>query len=349
MYYLKYRPQKVSEIDNASMRIRLQKILETVQIPHAFLFTGPKGTGKTSSGRIIARAVNCENNLFARVGTSFEPCNDCAICRSILFDMSSDVIELDGASNRRIEDIREITENVKFAPLVARYKVFIIDEVHMLTKEAFNALLKTLEEPPKQVIFILATTDRDKLPKTILSRCVEVVISGATQEDLLGMLRRICLGEDLKIDEDILLEIIKYSDRSFRNGAKILEELVISGNHLDKQMAKKYLSAGLEGDLLLSIAQNKKIATIEMIENYCSGGGSSRSLIEQTMARLHSMLLHKSGIPQENLEVELENKFDIPQITRLLKIFQSAYEMSRSTPIESLPLVIGMIEYFSTN
>ena len=109
-------------------------------------------------------------------------------------------------------------------------------------------------------------------------------------------------------------------------------------------MAKKYLSAGLEGDLLLSIAQNKKIATIEMIENYCSGGGSSRSLIEQTMARLHSMLLHKSGIPQENLEVELENKFDIAQITRLLKIFQTAYEMSRSTPIESLPLFIGMIE-----
>src|SRR3989344_4787485 len=159
MLYLRYRPQTIAEIDNSSVKNRLLSIIASSELPHAFLLVGPKGTGKTSTARIIAKSINCEKNKRGSKGKDFEPCNDCDSCKAITAGMSIDVVEIDGASNRRIDDIRELNSNVKFIPVSSRYKVYIIDEVHMLTTEAFNALLKTLEEPPSHVVFILATTE----------------------------------------------------------------------------------------------------------------------------------------------------------------------------------------------
>ena len=186
MYYLKYRPQKIKEISNQKRRELLTKVFsKTKDIPHAWLFAGPKGTGKTSTARIIAKILNCENNLFANKSKSPEPCDKCVSCRSIEQNRFFDVYELDAASNRGIDDVRALRDQVAYSPTKGRFKVYIIDEAHMLTKEAFNALLKTLEEPPKFVIFILATTEPQKLPATISSRCLVLNFHKAREEEII--------------------------------------------------------------------------------------------------------------------------------------------------------------------
>ncbi|MEK9179220.1 MAG: AAA family ATPase, partial [Patescibacteria group bacterium] len=158
MFYLKYRPQQIAEIDHAERRNLLESIFPGAKdIPHAFLLIGPKGTGKTSTARIIAKVLNCEENVFDGKSKTAEPCGKCDTCISIQNGSFLDLFELDGASNRGIDDVRALREQVGYAPARGRYKVYIIDEVHMLTKEAFNALLKTLEEPPEDVVFVLAT------------------------------------------------------------------------------------------------------------------------------------------------------------------------------------------------
>jgi len=168
MYFLKYRPQTIAELDLESVRHQLEQILKQEKIPQAFLFAGPRGAGKTSAARILAKAINC------RQPKGVEPCNQCSLCREITAGSSLDVLEIDAASNRGIDDIRQLRERVGLAPAQAKYKVYIIDEVHMLTKEAFNALLKTLEEPPAHVVFVLCTTDPEKIIPTILSRLLRV-------------------------------------------------------------------------------------------------------------------------------------------------------------------------------
>src|SRR3989338_3051039 len=204
MYYLKYRPQTIEEIDNEDVRTRLKNVLSKKTISHSWLLTGPKGTGKTSSARILAKAINCLDNIFADKGKSEEPCNKCDNCKLITNGSAMDVIEIDGASNRKIDD------------------------VHMLTSESFNALLKTLEEPPANTIFILATTELDKLPKTIISRCLRLNFSHAKKEEVLRQLGRIVKGEKLTISKDILESIAINCDFSFRDSAKLLEEVVLN-------------------------------------------------------------------------------------------------------------------------
>ena len=157
MYYLKYRPRTLSELDNTAVKERIEKILSSKSLPHAFLFTGPKGTGKTSTARIIAKILNAEENKNGV--TTMDPSQDDTQVAAIAKSSSADVIELDAASNRKIDDIRQIVSDLRFTPMSSKYKIYIIDEVHMLTKEAFNALLKSLEEPPESKIFILATTE----------------------------------------------------------------------------------------------------------------------------------------------------------------------------------------------
>jgi DNA polymerase-3 subunit gamma/tau len=177
MFYLKYRPKKISELDNSNVKNQLMKILSSSDFPHAYLFVGQKGTGKTSSARIFAKAINCLNNDFAKntkVKNNFEPCNICENCLAIDNGSFNDVIELDAASNRGVEEIKNLIKETSFSPMSGNYRVFIIDEAHMITNEGFNALLKTLEEPPSTAIFILATTNLEKVPKTIVSRCLKV-------------------------------------------------------------------------------------------------------------------------------------------------------------------------------
>lgn len=223
--YLKYRPRKIEELDLASVRRALLEIVKANKMSHAYLLTGPRGSGKTSTARVLARLVNCEKNE-KRLG---EPCNECPACTSILSGSALDVIEIDAASNRGIDDIRELKEKIRLAPAVLRTKVYIIDEVHMLTTEAFNALLKTLEEPPSHSLFILCTTETHKVPETIVSRCTRMAFTKATPEEMVRSFTRVLTGEGAVIDGEGLSYLAGAVDGSFRDGVKILDQLVSAG------------------------------------------------------------------------------------------------------------------------
>ena len=202
VFYLKYRPQKIEDLDSLEVKERLSKVLSSKSLPHAFLFTGPKGLGKTSTARIVAKSINCEKK-----GTGSEPCNKCESCKSITDGTNLDVIEIDGASNRGIDEIRDLREKIRLTPASSPKKIYIIDEVHMLTTEAFNALLKTLEEPPAHVVFILCTTEPQKVPPTIISRCFHVIFKRASETELMSSFNRIVKGEGLNIDKEALLDM----------------------------------------------------------------------------------------------------------------------------------------------
>jgi len=237
VFYRKYRPQKIDELDSASVRDTLHAVLQK-DVPHAFLFTGPKGLGKTSTARIVAKVVNCERKKKGSV----ELCNECDQCVSITNGTNVDVLEIDAASNRGIDEIRELKEKIRLAPVAAKRKVYIIDEVHMLTTEAFNALLKTLEEPPSHAMFILCTTEAHKVPETIVSRCFQILFKPATEEELVRSFKRIVEGEKLNIDDEALKYIAYLADRGFRDGAKALEEVFLlakPGEKITKEFIEK--------------------------------------------------------------------------------------------------------------
>ena len=197
--YRVYRPKNFSDVIGQEHIVRtLKNQIENNNVGHAYLFCGTRGTGKTSTAKIFSRAVNCTNLH------NDEPCNECENCREILEDKTMDVVEIDAASNNSVDDIRELRENVKYSPAKAKYKVYIIDEVHMLSQGAFNALLKTLEEPPSYVIFILATTEPHKIPATILSRCQRFDFKRVTVKDISSRMRYICEKEGIEADEKAL-------------------------------------------------------------------------------------------------------------------------------------------------
>src|SRR3990167_6528347 len=212
-YYLKYRPQKISDLDIKEVSSALGEILAAKDVPHAFLFVGPKGTGKTSAARIVAKAVNCTAKR-GNPPAGGEPCNKCEACLSLSRGNALDLIEIDAASNRGIDDIRDLREKIRLAPANLSKKVYIIDEAHMLTKEAFNALLKTLEEPPEHAMFVLCTTEPQKLPETIISRCLHIAFKPPTDEEMKRSLRRVAKGEGLQIDDEGFAQISKLSSGS---------------------------------------------------------------------------------------------------------------------------------------
>ncbi|MCX7881155.1 MAG: DNA polymerase III subunit gamma/tau [Patescibacteria group bacterium] len=341
MFYLKYRPQKIEEIDNNQVKEIIKKFLESKNLPHAFLFIGQKGTGKTSVARILAKAVNCFNNKFAGKNNSIEPCNQCANCLAINQSSSVDIIELDAASNRGIDDIKNLIHETNFLPMTARYRVFIIDEAHMITTEAFNALLKTLEEPPPYVIFIFATTNKDKIPKTITSRCFPINFSKAKKDDIIRMLKRISQAEKIKIEEKLFSLIFSFSDNSFRDAAKILEELVIH-QKLDYEEAKNFLGFFRQNFLEILEKEDLKKALL-WLDEFVASGGSVKSLIEQLLNELRLTLLAKNKV----IEEEKKSAFSLKEIVLLIKILTEAYQNLKYSPIESLPLEIAVVEFYN--
>ncbi len=344
MFYLKYRPQTVSEIDNTAVRERLQKLLSQETLPHALLFTGPKGTGKTSSARIVAKAINCLANSFAKKSKVYEPCNKCQNCLAITSGSSMDVMEMDAASNRKIDEMRDLIDKVKFLPAHNRFKVYIIDEVHMLTTESFNALLKTLEEPPSQTLFILATTESSKLPKTIISRCVGVSFPRAKRDDVVHMLERIVQHENLSVDAPLLELIADNCDNSFRDATKILEQS-IGQNELSAEGIKKLVGLSGFGEDLLELIESKNLARVlKYLESYETEGVSFKTLIEHNLQLLHDLLLYKNGVATESAK---NYNFNTREISKLIRLFQEAYTSLKYSPIESLPLEIAVVDFFS--
>jgi DNA polymerase-3 subunit gamma/tau len=223
VFYRKWRPQTLTDVvGQKPVTQTLANALSTGKIAHAYLFCGPRGTGKTSTGRILAKALNCLTN-----DGKGEPCNSCEMCQAFNEGRALDLVEIDGASNRGIDEIRVLRERINFAPNIARYKVYIIDEVHMLTEPAFNALLKTLEEPPPHAIFILATTEVHKIPLTIMSRCQRFDFRRLSQADMVEKLKDICKHEGINIEAQTLALVAKAATGSLRDAENILEQLVL--------------------------------------------------------------------------------------------------------------------------
>jgi DNA polymerase-3 subunit gamma/tau len=346
MFYLKYRPRTLTELDNTSVKDILYKHLESEKFPHAFIFIGDKGTGKTSAARVFAKSINCLKNKYAKKGGSIEPCNECKNCKSIETSSSVDIVEMDAASNRGIDEIRKLIKDSSFLPMNNRYRVYIIDEAHMITNDAFNALLKTLEEPPSSVIFILATTNIEKVPKTIVSRCSVINFKRAKKEDVLSMLKRILKNENLEINNKVLSLIASHSDNSFRDAAKILEELIIQ-NKVDYEDAKKFLGI-LGKQNLLEIIQAKGIKDCLLwIEEFKNAGGDFKTLIEQLLEELRTQLLIKNSIYQDGVDVKLN--FTIKELSNLIKLFTKAYNNLKISPIDSLPLEIAVVDFYNKN
>lgn len=337
-FYLKYRPQKIEELDIAPVRESLGAIVKSGRIPQAFLFSGPKGTGKTSAGRILAKIVNCENNKKLA-----EPCNRCDQCLATTKGTNIDVIELDAASHRGIDDVRLIRDAVKLAPAKAKKKVYIIDEAHMLTPEASNALLKTLEEPPAHVFFILATTNPEKLLETIRSRIVNINFRKATADEIVRSLGRVVKGEKIKIETEALALIALAANGSFRDAAKTLELMLSEGRSLVKDKVEQYLfqTKIVDPKEFFEVLINKDVKkALGQIEKISLSGGSIPLFLEQTIGVFRANLLAKVGVgTDEHPEVSKQD------LLALIDLFTHAAQQMKGTLIEELPTEIAVIKW----
>src|SRR5512134_3608142 len=240
----RWRPQTFEDIAGQEHITRtLQNAIRLQRIAHAYLFTGVRGVGKTTAARILAKALNCEK------GPTPVPCNECTQCREITGGNSIDVLEIDGASNRGIDEIRQIIENVRYQPAQCRFKIYVIDEVHQITKDAFNALLKTLEEPPPSVKFILATTEPHRLPETILSRCQRFDFRRIARREIVQRLGEIAAKEGAKITEAALVSLAREADGSMRDAQSLLEQVLACASSVEQHEG----GAVIDEDLLQSI------------------------------------------------------------------------------------------------
>jgi DNA polymerase-3 subunit gamma/tau len=344
-YYLKYRPQKISELDLTAVRESLTKVLKSKKIPHALLFSGPRGIGKTSAARIFAKAINCPTKR-----KTFEPCNRCKICQGITEGSVLDLIEIDAASNRGIDDVRDLRDKIKLAPAECRYKVYIIDEVHMLTHEAFNALLKTLEEPPEHAVFILCTTAPEKLPETILSRCLRFNFKKATVAEVIRSLERVVKGEKLKIEKGVLPEIANAVDGSFRDGQKILDQLAMGKKKISLKETQELLGkieAMAPGKLLTLLAERKlKAALLEINRVVCLGADLSQ-YCQEILEKFRLGLLAKAGLTEIS-SPEVMVGFSLAELTDLIRLFSQAAKDLKTSPIPQLPLEMAVVAWLGS-
>src|SRR5262245_6267206 len=299
----RYRPQTFADLVGQEPVARaLSNAIKGGRVAHAYLFTGARGVGKTSTARILARALNCVN------GPTPEPCGECEVCRSIATGEDVDVLEIDAASNRGIDNIRDVRSNVQYRPSRARFKIYIIDEVHMLTKESFNALLKTLEEPPPHVKFIFATTEVEKIPITILSRCQRFDFAGISLPRIVERLEQIVVKEGLKADKDALELVARRAGGSMRDAQSLLDQLLaFGGDRLTSDQVHHLLgTAGDERVIGLADAVIERDAkkALELLDEACTGGLQLGELLDQLMAYWRDvMVVQYAGIEGRDLSV----------------------------------------------
>ncbi len=353
MYFLKYRPQTIEELDLKDVRQELKNILKKSSIPQAFLFAGPKGTGKTSAARILAKTVNCLNTRKKKKKQKkkkfIEPCNQCDVCQEITRGTSLDVVEIDAASNRGIDDIRELKEKIGLAPIKAKYKVYIIDEVHMLTNQAFNALLKTLEEPPSHVIFILCTTDPDKIIPTVLSRLMRIDFHRGSSEEVKRSLKKVISGENLKVDKRVIENIVRLSEGGFRDAQKILENLVLSlGDEIKWKKAQTLLGhwEKRKPETVLNLIADGEINQVVKIgEDLAEEGASFSDYLKRLISLIQRLILIKSGVEKEDELKKLADKFNIYSLVELSDFFGQAAYQQKNTLLPQMPFQLAVIKY----
>jgi DNA polymerase-3 subunit gamma/tau len=349
VFYRKWRPQTLAEIvGQEQVTQTLGNALTSGRVSHAYLFYGPRGTGKTSTGRILAKALNCLTN------GKGEPCNQCDMCRAITEGRALDVIEVDAASNRGIDEIRDLREKVNYAPSQARNKVYIIDEVHMLTKEAANALLKTLEEPPPYVVFILATTEAHKVPATILSRCQRFDFRRISRADVISKLNRICDTEGIKLEPEGLNLIAKSATGSLRDAENLLEQMT---TYYGKEIGLHQVQAilGITGDqrareLVGQIVNGDVAGGVATINSVNSDGLDLRQFNREVVEYLRQLLLAKTG-SEDAVDLTADDKAELKelaansslaQISRAIKLF-GQLEIGFNN-YSTLPLELALVD-----
>jgi DNA polymerase-3 subunit gamma/tau len=351
--YREWRPKIFDDVvGQKHITTTLKNQIKNKRIAHAYLFSGTRGTGKTSTAKILAKAVNC---LQLRDG---EPCNECDMCKKINAGISIDVIEMDAASKRRLEDIKDVIENVKYPPQEGKYKVYVMDEVHMLTQEAVNAFLKTLEEPPSSVIFILATTDPQKLPVTILSRCQKFDFKRIKSSDISERLRVIIKEQDVLVDDRSVNLISRMCDGAMRDALSILDQAIsMNDGRVEYDNVVSMLGLVTNENLIKltnsMIEKNIEIC-MKIIDEVVLNGKDIYNFIRDMIGHMRNLLMVKVSqnpedildMSEENIELikEQSHKIRIEEIMRDIRILQDAEEQSKWTKQSRIYLELSVIK-----
>jgi DNA polymerase-3 subunit gamma/tau len=349
---LKYRPQTFDEIvGQEHVSQTLKNGIATGKISHAYLFSGPRGIGKTTTARILAKALNCKQ------GPTPQPCNKCTSCVEISRGSSLDVLEIDGASNRGIDEIRSLRENVKFSPVSSRYKIYIIDEAHQITHDAFNALLKTLEEPPRHIIFMLATTQPEKIPPTILSRCQRFAFKLIPQKKIRERLDYIVNQEGVKIEEEALNLIASRGEGSLRDAQSLLDQVISYAG--DKEITLQdtnFILGVLPFERLVEfsdlIAQHKAREILSLIDEIAEAGYDLHQFIKDLRQHFRNMLLLKVvgkdvrflELPEKQMEILLQKgeQFTEENMLRIIGLLSNTYESMKWSEQPRLVIEVDM-------
>ena len=349
VFYRKWRPRRLDQVvGQEPVTHTLRQAVSLGRVAHAYLFCGPRGTGKTSTARILAKAVNCSSP------ENGEPDNLCDRCRAVDEGRALDLIEIDAASNRGIDDIRNLNDKIHFTPSEGPYKVYIIDEVHMLTEPAFNALLKTLEEPPEHAIFILATTEAHKVPLTVISRCQRFDFRRISIDQIVGKLSELCRGEGIEVDGEALALIARTAGGSLRDAENLLEQSVVSyGSPVSEEQVRSLLGLGgdeMALDLVDHVLRRATGEGLTLISQVAGQGHDLRQLHRGVLEHLRGTLLVKTkagnslGYSEETRArlTSLAESTTMEHLVRALKTF-ARVDMRRDTS-SSLPLELALVE-----